>query len=73
MPSPRVRGTLAGVLLVLSVVWLWDANVHGFKGFVSTYIAPVIIIGNLVQAYWSIRESTAKQLKWNGPGQRHHD
>jgi uncharacterized membrane protein YfcA len=67
MPSAKIRATLAVVLLVLSFVWLWDDQVHGAKGFVSLYVAPLIVIGNLVGAYWGVRIMNAKFPKWPGP------
>jgi hypothetical protein len=47
--QPRIIvGTL---LLVLSLAWVWESVTCG-RCFISVYLAPVVIVGNLAMAVW---------------------
>jgi len=56
MPSRIAQMTIAGMVLALSGAWLWESFTCG-RCFISIYVAPVIIVGNLAGAVWSFRRS----------------
>jgi len=53
LPRFYSRLVIGGALFVLSVVWLWESATCG-RCFVSVYLAPVVIVGNLGMAAWGL-------------------